>query len=184
MRQRVEISFLPILFALVQFNRCSSFSTQSVIPSGHELQTLAEESIMKERGSKSYLKAWRKWTSKCVDRIRHELSKNLPYPENDDDFQTLWHNLGVAADIGEMPSFSNAGSRSGYAINFFCRALLLADLLHDRDSLPSFMSGSFEQTIFDSAQTNEKNTGTLNEKKKLKMASIGGGMYNILMILH
>jgi len=37
----------------------------------------------------------------------------------------------VAADTGARPSFSHAGSRAGYAVDFFCRAQLLADLLWD-----------------------------------------------------
>ena len=30
-----------------------------------------------------------------------------------------------------MPSFEDAGSRSGYALDFFCRSRMLADILFD-----------------------------------------------------
>ena len=39
--------------------------------------------------------------------------------------------MGVASDVGLMPSFEDPGAWSGYALEFFCRARNLADLYVD-----------------------------------------------------
>eukprot|EP00980_Cylindrotheca_fusiformis_P012940 scaffold3236_cov66-Cylindrotheca_fusiformis.AAC.6 len=94
-----------------------------------ELQELAKKSGLRQRGSSRYRKAWTHWKHSAVDSIRQELERTLPHPVNQVELESLSFSLGVAADTGKMPSFEAAGARSGYALNYFCRALLLADLL-------------------------------------------------------
>jgi hypothetical protein len=75
-----------------------------------------------------------------VEAIRTELAENLPHPVNQERLIRK-AGLGVAADMGAMPSFADAGARPGYALGFFfCRARLLADIFVDdtNPSLPAF----------------------------------------------
>ena len=99
-----------------------------------QIQQLAEKSALRQRGSKSYQKAWRHWLHLSTNSIRHQLSGILPDPVDEEQLNDLSFSLGVAADVGQMPSFENAGARSGYALDYFCRARLLADLLIDINS--------------------------------------------------
>ena len=79
--------------------------------------------------SKQHELLWRHWCTQAVDAIRYHLSLNLPDPADPHEFGALFFELGTAADHGEMPSFADAGARSGYALEFFCRARLMADLM-------------------------------------------------------
>jgi hypothetical protein len=94
--------------------------------------------------------------------IRHELSENLPSPVDRERFENLAFRLGVAADKGEMPSFSDQGARSGYALDFFCRARNLAGLFILEQDDPSFPAG------WSDAMLNTPNA-TFN------LTSLGGG---------
>jgi hypothetical protein len=65
-----------------------------------------------------------------MDHIRYDLSQNLPHPVDAQSTEELEFQLGIAADNGEMPSFSDPGSRSGYALDFLpCRVRRLSDTL-------------------------------------------------------
>jgi hypothetical protein len=64
-----------------------------------------------------------------------------------------------------MPSFGDPGCRSGYALNYFCRARLLADLLIDTGSLPAFFAERMEELF-------RPEDGVT---KSCRIASIGGG---------
>lgn len=76
----------------------------------------------------------------------------------------------MAADNGAMPSFESAGARSGYAVDFFCRAILLADLIvryvefHDgtemHDEIPDYFANGLQE-IF--------------QRPTCHLTSIGGG---------
>lgn len=133
---------------------CSSLQTapspiQNALTST-ELHDLAIKAGQRQRGSKAYKKSWHHYLRCGTESIRYELSQILPHPVNQDELNSLSFSLGVAADVGEMPSFKNAGARSGYALDYFCRARLLADLLMQMD--------------------NESEL-----KKKCHLTSIGGG---------
>jgi hypothetical protein len=110
------------------------------VASSEEILHLARKTNGRTRGSKSYLKAWRHWMGIAVEAIRQDLSLNLPHPVEAAELAQLSFNLGVAADKGQMPSFSSPGARSGYALDYFCRARLLAGLFVNMDSptVPTF----------------------------------------------
>ena len=101
------------------------------IASPEDLKELASSYAARKPGSNSYWKGWKHWCVLAIESIRYDLSGNLPYPADKAKFENLFFRLGVAADVGEMPSFSDAGARSGYALEFFCRARNLADLYMD-----------------------------------------------------
>mmetsp|Transcript_26190 Transcript_26190/g.39655 ORF Transcript_26190/g.39655 Transcript_26190/m.39655 type:complete len:397 (+) Transcript_26190:52-1242(+) len=108
------------------------------VSSSNELKELASTFISRKRGSNNYYKAWKQWSCLALDSIRYDLSKNLPYPADRAKFENLFFRLGIAADVGQMPSFSDPGARSGYALEFFSRARNLADLYFDALN-PSFI---------------------------------------------
>ena len=139
------------------------------VTSPQSLRELAKKSVWRQRGSQKYTKSWGHWTSLSIESIRFHLSQCLPYPVDRHGFEELWFQLGVAADTGERPSFSDAGSRSGYALDFFCRARLLADLLMDVDNptLPPHWNESIrEQRLFH---------GIHKERTVCNLTSLGGG---------
>ena len=101
------------------------------IPSSEELQELATKVSRRKPGSSSHRKSWKHWSALAIESIRYDLSLNLPYSVDKAKFENLFFRLGVAADKGIMPSFEDRGARAGYALEFFCRARNLADLLMD-----------------------------------------------------
>mmetsp|Transcript_11081 Transcript_11081/g.27261 ORF Transcript_11081/g.27261 Transcript_11081/m.27261 type:complete len:429 (+) Transcript_11081:68-1354(+) len=96
-----------------------------------ELHGLASSLSRRKRGSQSFYKGWIHWRAAALDAIRYDLSRNLPQEADTKNFENLFFRLGVASDVGRMPSFEDAGARSGYAVEFFCRARNLADLYVD-----------------------------------------------------
>lgn len=139
-RSNIKVALCVILRLL----QLSSSLQPPVVPlvnpitaSSKQIWQLTEKSALRQRGSKSYQKAWRHWLHLSIDAIRHELSQSLPHPVDEDKLEDLSFSLGVAADVGEMPSFEDAGARSGYALDYFCRARLLADLFIITDTYSS-----------------------------------------------
>lgn len=176
--------YFRIIVCIVALARCTSLQTvasrpfkertiSSTIVSAGELQELARKSGLRQRGSKSYRKAWTHWKHLAVDSIRYELEALLPDPVNEVELESLSFSLGVAADTGEMPSFEAAGARSGYALDYFCRARLLADLLVDVDSptLPAFWNDEVSRwhALMGGKKDRSTHTPTCN------MTSLGGG---------
>ncbi|KAL7436464.1 hypothetical protein ACHAXM_005375 [Skeletonema potamos] len=102
-----------------------------IVISPDELHSLAISLSKRKPGSISFNRGWIQYRIAALDSIRFHLYKNLPHPADKANFEHLFFNLGVAADRGEMPSFEDVGARSGYAVEFFCRAKNLADLLVD-----------------------------------------------------
>ena len=102
-----------------------------IILSPDELHNLAISLSERRPGSKSFNRGWIQYRTAALDSIRYHLYTNLPHPADKANFEQLFFNLGVASDRGEMPSFEDAGARSGYAVEFFCRAKNLADLFAD-----------------------------------------------------
>jgi len=101
------------------------------IASPEELKALASTFQTRKAGSNSYWKGWKQWSTLALESIRQDLSHNLPHPASKSNFEKLFFRLGVAADCGEMPSFEDAGARSGYALEFFGRAANLSNLYVD-----------------------------------------------------
>jgi hypothetical protein len=135
-----------------------------------EIHNLLRKYSRRQYGSSNYRKGWRHFLHLSTNTIRRELSNNLPHPVNREEFENLAFRLGVAADTGEMPSFSDAGARSGYALDFFCRARNLADFLIDRDhpSFPAYWS----EALHHSPLLQQNSSDYL---PKFRLASIGGG---------
>jgi hypothetical protein len=126
-----------------------------------ELREMALKNARRTVGSTKYIRSWRHWTDRCLASIRYHLGQNLDTPPDMEAFRSLWLNLGVAADTGDMPSFEDAGSRSGYALDFFCRARLFGDLMKDLDDNPFCPMELPNSNLFQSPAT--------------KVLSIGGG---------
>ncbi|KAK1746305.1 hypothetical protein QTG54_002912 [Skeletonema marinoi] len=102
------------------------------ILSPDELHNLAISLSKRKPGSNGFNRGWIQYRTAALDSIRYHLYTNgLPHPAEKAKFEELFFNLGVAADRGKMPSFANAGARSAYAVEFFCRAKNLADLFAD-----------------------------------------------------
>lgn len=140
--------------------------------SPEDLQELIQKCSRRQYGSANYRKGWQHFLHSSTNAVQRELAFNLPHPVHREEFENLAFRLGVAADTGEMPSFSDAGARSGYALDFFCRARNLADFLFDRDhaSFPAFWTGALQESAL-LMQQQVPNTG----QPLLRMASIGGG---------
>ena len=145
------------------------------IPTSNDLINLAIKNSVKKLGSSYYLKGWRHWRTLAIESIRSDLSENLPHPADKAKFENLFFRLGVAADQGEMPSFSDAGARSGYALEFFCRARNLADLF-TLDTFNTRYSLSNEWVDALLATPMLGGTKLLDvDKKEYNMVSLGGG---------
>jgi hypothetical protein len=140
------------------------------ISSPKELVDLAQKNARRTPGSLKYVQSWRHWSSLALDSIRYQLAQNLPHPVDVDNFKSLRFNLGVGADRGEMPSFADAGSRSGYALTFFCRARLLADLLVDCMDNPN-VPDYWKYTIREQRLLH----GIGGEQTNCNITSLGGG---------
>lgn len=143
-------------------------------PSIQKLLSLSGKVRKKVPGSNLHKKAWTNWCGQAIDCIKEELALNLPYPVNALTTEELAFQLGVAADKGDRPSFADAGSRSGYAMNFFCRAKRLADMfVVYEDRFPDFYTLQMNKLMY--------NTDVC------RIASIGGGPgfdYTALALAH
>ena len=142
--RRPRLNIKVTLCVILRLSRlCSSLQPSAtpfvkpITASSQEIWQLAEKSALRQRGSKSYQKAWRHWLHLSIDAIRDELLQTLPHPVDENKLEDLSFSLGVAADVGEKPSFENAGARSGYALDYLCRARLLADLFIYSDTYSS-----------------------------------------------
>ena len=80
------------------------------ILSPNELHNLGVSLSKRIIGSHSFHKGWLNWRTCAIDAIRHDLSNNLPHPTNRTKFENLFFRLGVASDVGQMPSFEDAGA--------------------------------------------------------------------------
>ena len=83
------------------------------IATSQELMNLGESLSLRRPGSNSFYKGWVNWRTRAIGAIQHDLSQNLPHPADRSTFENLFFRLGVASDTGEMPSFGDAGARSG-----------------------------------------------------------------------
>jgi len=75
----------------------------------------------------------------AVESIQKDLGKRLLLADQTDEdvresFEKLFFDLGVAADVGAMPSFESEAARKGYALEFFCRGRALAEFLLETSS--------------------------------------------------
>ena len=156
----------------VSFSACGASLTDIEELVDSPLQVLSlNKSVLQSisrrtKGSTGYQRSWRQWSEGSLVAIRSHLSQNLPATVDSEGFSDLWFNLGV--DKGEMPSFACAESRSGYALEFFCRAQLLANVLLDLEDNPSLPSNWQADPTFTSPLQKEGS-------EVCKMLSIGGG---------
>ena len=147
------------------------------ILSPNELHTLGISLSKRIIGSHSFHKGWLNWRTCAIDAIRHDLSNNLPHPTNRTKFENLFFRLGVASDVGQMPSFEDAGARSAYAIEFFCRARNLADLYIDGYN-PNYI---FPEFWLDSLMSTPmlvgggSSTAYADSEEPYSIVSLGGG---------
>ena len=147
------------------------------ILSPNELHNLGVSLSKRIIGSHSFHKGWLNWRTCAIDAIRHDLSNNLPHPTNRTKFENLFFRLGVASDVGQMPSFEDAGARSAYAIEFFCRARNLADLYIDGYN-PNYI---FPEFWLDTLMSTPMLVGggssdaNANVEEPYSMVSLGGG---------
>ena len=141
------------------------------IASAEELKDLASTFDRRKPGSDGYWKGWKHWCMLAIESIRYDLSENLPYPTDKAKFENLFYRLGVAADMGDMPSFSDPGARSGYALEFFSRARNLADLYIDAFN-PSYTFPEFwVETMLETPMLGGNN----ENGEPYHMVSLGGG---------
>jgi hypothetical protein len=133
-RHQQLLYLLRVVLLLLLLNLLEALSNVAVTPIKEELRSIATSGCRKVEGSASSLKAWRNWSSKTIQLIRSDLPQSLTTPVDIQALNDLSFSLGVAADVGAMPSFANQGARAGYAVHYFCRAQLMADLLFSSDS--------------------------------------------------
>ena len=147
---------LPNLFVV-------ALSTNAVVTPSRkqeELRTLAFASRRKMKGSMSSFQAWRHWSKLTIQQIRSDLEQSLATRVDTQALEDLSFSLGVAADVGAMPSFANEGARAGYAVHYFCRAQLMADLM-----LFSSESHFLQETV----------DNLFGSNKTCRISSLGGG---------
>ena len=129
--------------ALTRPDASASTSSHGTLSTTHDdnITQLAAKSRRKVPGSAKYQKAWRHWSTLTLQAMRRALAQILLSSTTTSSasassstvvdqasYQRLAFDLGVAADRGVMPSFANPGARAGYALDYFCRARLLADV--------------------------------------------------------
>lgn len=161
--------------SFIQKQEQGKYEHQSNVLSSDDLKELAFKYRHRTPGSVQYKKAWNNWSSKAIESIRYNLFMNLPYLPDKAAFEALFFNLGVAADEGRMPSFSDPGARAGYSLEFFSRARSLADLFldtqdDDMNSFPCF----WKEHINESPLLG----GLVSKGENIRMyniTSIGGG---------
>lgn len=166
-RSRLHPVVLLLLLAAITSNvQCLSpvLTPQSVQPPTADLYELSQKSSRKWFGSKGYHQAWSTWLNCATKTIRYQVSQNLAHPVDVDATKKLEWELGNAADHGQMPCFSHAGSRSGYALDFLaCRVRRLARVL-----LP------IDATMVNDGILERLGTLLLHQDE-CKVTSIGGG---------
>ena len=143
------------------------------IPSSKELQQLAAKASRQKPGSRHHRKAWKHWSALAIEAIRYDLSLNLPYSVDKAKFENLFFRLGVAADKGIMPSFEDEGARAGYALEFFCRARNLADLLMDSLNPRYMFPGDWKNSMLQSPMFGGDHNDNVDDA--YTMISLGGG---------
>lgn len=94
-----------------------------------ELLALSQRHSAKVPGSESYRRAYNQFSEAALSSVRSGLEACLPVAVDRGATEDLSFRLGMAADVGAMPSFAHPGARAGYALGYFCRARLLADVL-------------------------------------------------------
>jgi len=99
-----------------------------------QLQQMLINTRRQRVGSKRFEASYGHWCHEVVASLRYHLWLHLPVRPNTETYGALYYELGQAADQGTIrpQSFTDAGARSGYAVEFFCRARLLMDLLLDK----------------------------------------------------
>jgi hypothetical protein len=137
----------------------TGFTTKQ-LASSEELRQIAHKSARKIPFSQSSLKTWRLWSETFLQHIRSDLLLQLAVPVNHTALRDLSSSLGIAADTGFMPSFADESARAGYAVEYFCRAQLAADLLF----------GSAEPAFLVQAVQN-----LLSSSDSCRLTSLGGG---------
>jgi hypothetical protein len=185
----------------------SSISSSAAAAEEICLLGLAQKHSNKRAGSSQYKKAWTHWLSAAVESIRNDLGSNLLSEggvlsnNNTDDimmnqkvteeFEKLFFDLGVAADIGIMPSFQNQQARIGYSLEFFCRARSLAEFFletnvdifnaadQDKNKYPKFWSNTLinnECPILASSSSSSPLSPSPSETTTTyEIVSLGGG---------
>lgn len=138
------------------------------IASPEEIQDFVLKTARKTPGSKAYDAVWRNWCTMSVGAIRFHLSQVMPHPADLNGFGELFYNLGTAADRGEMPSFADPGARAGYALEFFCRARLIADLFLEKYNQPSTSKDIFVSKYGSDDPANASG-------RTCRLLSLGGG---------
>ena len=160
---------------------------------------MAKHHSGKSIGSSQHKKAWTRWLYLVVESIRDDLGASLQCQfENDNDeeavrqaFEKLFFDLGVAADVGEMPSFESHAARTGYALEFFCRSRALAEFLLETPSAfaAESNSNSKNEAIYPEFWTNalrgpecpmlgaygSHSNSNSNSNEAYEIVSLGGG---------
>ena len=137
---RKRLGKSSFLYKQKQTNTNGGEGTKTAVASAKDLRQLAEQHYGKTIGSSQYKKAWTRWLYLAVESIREDLGtfllqdeSNNPNGGEEEDvtaaFEKLFFDLGVAADVGTMPSFESAAARKGYALELFCRGRALAEFL-------------------------------------------------------
>ena len=148
----------------------------------NELHNLASSLSKRKPGSRSYNKGWLTWRTHAIDAIRHDLATIISdesttlVPANKTKFENLFFRLGVAADVGLMPSFDDAGARSGYALEFFCRGRNLADLFIDSfNTHYNFPQFCLDELLTSPILGGSYTVNTDGEVEPYSIVSLGGG---------
>jgi hypothetical protein len=181
--EKKELLLKMVLGLLCFLSRSNSLQSESSVKrklcsskvkTASELQKIVGKSALRQPGSKNYKRSWTHWLFPSVDSIRYELAQVLPDPVNEEELKDLSFSLGVAADTGEMPSFEEAGARAGYALDYFCRARLLADLLIDTENptLPDFWTDAIQRNAL---IRNTSDHTTASNVLPCNLTSLGGG---------
>ena len=127
----------------------------------------------------------------AVESIREDLGETLLQANDDEngesikeEFEKLFFDLGVAADMGTMPSFESPAARIGYALEFFCRGRALAEFLLETPQVEQGLSAGENEAMYPHFWTKALRgsdecpllaASGSSETKSYEIVSLGGG---------
>ena len=168
----------------------------------HTLQQLRQQASRKLDGSTAQTKLWRYYIRVVCDSVwaglllEQQHGRRRDDKEEQESFRTtaagkhLETALGVGADTGRMPDFSNPAALQEYTLQHFGRVQLLADVLFAPQQQPAWWSARVKELLavprhpapprppsrWDGTEdTNAEDAGSRRSRTTVSVASLGGG---------
>ena len=168
-----------------------------------KLQQLRQQASRKLYGSTAQTKLWRYYIRVVCDSVRTGLQQQQQQQarrrDNTEEQEAsvggtaaataaaagkdLETNLGIGADTGRMPDFSNPAALHAYTQHHFGRVQLLADVLFAPSQQPEWWSARVQELLAvprhaettTNAEDNDEDAGCRRSRTTVSVASLGGG---------